>query len=133
MVLVFTFTNKQYQSLAGHIQEIIDTQDKLEENEHGLPRTIFHSLLQSNVPKEEKSLKRLVEEGQLVVGAGADTTAHALTTTTFHLLDNPEKLAKLQKELREAIPDPSQPAKLSVVENLPYLVSNQTKVGWYEG
>lgn len=122
----------RYQSLARHIQEIIDTQDKLEENEHGLPRTIFHSLLQSNVAPEEKSLKRLVEEGQLVVGAGADTTAHALTNTTFHLLDNPDKLAKLQKELQDAMPDPSEPAKLSVVENLPYLVSNLIKLQKYE-
>lgn len=118
--------------MATHIQEIIDTQDKIEENEHGLPRTIFHSLLQSNVPAEEKSLKRLVEEGQLVVGAGADTTAHALTTTTFHLLDNPDKLEKLRKELREAMPHPSQPAQLSVVENLPYLVSNPTKLPKYK-
>ncbi|CAG8974551.1 hypothetical protein HYALB_00005824 [Hymenoscyphus albidus] len=108
-------------SLARHIQEIIDTQDKLEENEHGLPRTIFHSLLQSNVPEEEKSLQRLVEEGQLVVGAGADTTAHALTQTTFHVLDNPEVLVKLQQELQKAMPDPSEPVILSIVENLPYL------------
>jgi cytochrome P450 len=57
-----------------------------------------------------------------VVGAGADTTGNVLTITTFHLLANPDILAKLRKELEEAMPDRFQPAKLSLVENLPYLV-----------
>jgi cytochrome P450 len=62
----------------------------------------------------------------VVVGAGADTTGNALTITTFHLLANPDICARLRKELEEAIPDRFQPAKLSFVENLPYLVSSLT-------
>lgn len=37
--------------------------------------TIFHELLQSDVPASEKSLSRLVQEGQIVVSAGTETTS----------------------------------------------------------
>jgi cytochrome P450 len=87
-----------------------------------LPRTIFESLLGSNLPEKEKSFDRLWQESLLVVGAGADTTANVCAQLTFHLLSNPDKLAKLKKELEEALPDPYEPVKLSVVEHLPYLV-----------
>ncbi|KAG9232265.1 cytochrome P450 [Amylocarpus encephaloides] len=111
-------------SLTSHIQAIIDgSNEKGEKDGDGLSRTVFHSLLESDIPAEEKTLDRLVQEGQVVVGAGADTTAHALTTTTFHLLDNPDKLAKLRRELEIAMPDRYAPAKLSVVEQLPYLAA----------
>jgi len=111
--------------LVGHIQDIIDAKDqKVEKKDGELPRTIFHTLLESNLPEEEKSLERLWQEAQLVIGAGTDTVANALTVTTFHVLNNPETLAKLRKELEEAIPDREGPVNLLVVEQLPYLVSN---------
>jgi cytochrome P450 len=87
-----------------------------------LPRTIFESLLESNLPEKEKSFDRLWQESLLVVGAGADTTANVCAQLTFHLLSNPDKLAKLKEELEEALPDPYEPVKLTVVEHLPYLV-----------
>jgi len=46
-----------------------------------------------------------------------------LTVIHFHLLDNPDILEKLRKELEDAIPDKFEAVKLSVVEQLPYLVS----------
>lgn len=58
------------------------------------------------------------------MGAGSDTVANTLAMTTFHLLDNPDKLAKLVEELERAMPDPEKPARLTVVEKLPYLVGN---------
>lgn len=36
--------------------------------------TIFHGLLRSDLPDEEKSTGRLTEEAQLIVFAGTDTT-----------------------------------------------------------
>lgn len=109
--------------MADYISEIIDTTRNGTVKEAGiLPRTVFHSILESDIPTEEKKLLRLTQEGQVVVGAGADTTANALAVTTFHLLNNPDKLAKLLKELEEALPDKFQHAKLSRIEQLPYLV-----------
>lgn len=84
--------------------------------------TIFHELLNSDLSPQEKSLERLWQEGQVVVGAGADTTANALSITTFHLLDNLEKMQKLKSELETVMPDPFSHAKLQELEQLPYLV-----------
>jgi cytochrome P450 len=58
-------------------------------------------------------------------GAGTDTTAHTLTTATWHLINNKECLQKLRKEVNEAITDPENEQLVSsnVLENLPYLVS----------
>lgn len=87
----------------------------------GVEKTVFHALIESDLPPEEKLQSRLWQEGQVVIGAGADTTANALTITHFHILDNPEVLRKLQKELADALPDASAPFLLKMVEQLPYL------------
>jgi len=79
--------------------------------------------LGSNLPPEDKTVERLRQEGQLILGAGSDTVSNTLTATTFYLVDSPEKMLKLVEELEKAMPDPSEPAKLSLVEQLPYLVS----------
>jgi len=81
--------------------------------------TIFHELLNSDLPPREKSLE---QEGQVIVGAGADTTANALSVITFHLLDNPDKVKNLKSELKTVMPDPYSPAKLRELEQLPNMV-----------
>jgi cytochrome P450 len=89
----------------------------------GLEKTIFHEILESDIPESEKSYERLWQEAQVTIGAGADTTGNAFTVTHFHLLDNPDVLKKLQTELKEALPNKYDPVELKVVEQLPYLVS----------
>ncbi|EGE00701.1 hypothetical protein TESG_07995 [Trichophyton tonsurans CBS 112818] len=84
-------------------------------------RTIFYELLTGPLPEEEKRLNRIWQEGQLVVGAGTETTAWALTATLFYILDNPEILSRLRQELSVAIPDPNQPVSWTDLENIPYL------------
>ncbi|KAL3422375.1 cytochrome p450 family protein [Phlyctema vagabunda] len=83
--------------------------------------TIFHELLASNLPAQEKSLNRLGDEAQLFIGAGLETTAWALTTISYHLIDNPRILARLRAELEEAIPDPTAELDSLSLEQLPYL------------
>ena len=83
--------------------------------------TIFHELLNSDLPADEKSLPRLMDEGQTIVGAGQVTTAHYLKMTSFHLLANPEILKKLKTELVSAMPDLESLAQLQKLEQLPYL------------
>ncbi|KAJ9635132.1 hypothetical protein H2199_008618 [Coniosporium tulheliwenetii] len=110
-------------SIERQIKEIMNR--KGEDEQHylvdGQP-TIFHELLNSDLPPWEKSLERLWQEGQVVVGAGADTTANALSVTTFHLLDNPDKLQRLKSELATLMPDPYSPVKLRELAQLPYMV-----------
>lgn len=109
-------------------QAVIDGKHKFskEQLDLGLDKTIFHTLLESDLPPEEKLQSRLWQEGQVVIGAGADTTANALTITHFHILDNPEVEKKLRSELSAALPDKNEPVQLKAVEQLPYLVSRVT-------
>ncbi|KAF8858393.1 cytochrome P450 [Acephala macrosclerotiorum] len=103
-------------------QAVIDGRYKSskEEADLGIDKTIFHALLESDLPPEEKLHSRLWQEAQVVIGAGADTTANALTITHFHILDNPEVEKKLRLELSVALPDKNAPVQLKAVEQLPY-------------
>lgn len=83
--------------------------------------TIFHTVLDSDLPPEEKSFARLLDEGQSVVGAGSETTANTLTIIMFYLLRDKSLLQKLRAELASA---PTQTPMLPSLEKLPYLVKN---------
>lgn len=85
--------------------------------------TIFHSLLQSDLPPAEKSNLRLGEEAQLILGAGIETTAWALCQATYYILSDRKVLSTLKAELHAAIPDISAPDAFAYanLENLPYL------------
>jgi cytochrome P450 len=83
--------------------------------------TIFHELLESNLPQQEKSLSRLDDEALGTIGAGVTTIAWALVIASVHLLNNPSILEKLQTELKAAIPDPTIQPDLPELEKLPYL------------
>lgn len=64
--------------------------------------TIFHELLQSkSIPEAEKRTERIWQDGQSVVVGGSETVAKVLTHITFHLLAEPDVLAKLRRELEE--------------------------------
>lgn len=115
------------QGIRNQIQDIMEGKEISDQDRHpdAPSRTIFHELLKSDLPDEEKSLKRLWEEGALIVGGGADTTANAMTVITFHLLANPRVLETLRRELEVAIPGKYSIPALRDVENLPYLVSSR--------
>jgi cytochrome P450 len=85
--------------------------------------TIFHEMLNSELPPEEKSTARLCDDGQVIVVAGTLTTAWALSVATFYLLSQPDTLRRLKDELRTEIPQISQRVPLSVLEQLPYLTA----------
>ncbi|KAH7417587.1 putative cytochrome P450 [Cadophora sp. MPI-SDFR-AT-0126] len=101
------------------IAKIISGEDQSHIKSHH--PTIFHELLESNLPPHEKSIDRLGDEAQLMIGAGLETTAWALTIITFHLTSNPFILAKLRSELEAAIPDPTVQLDSLFLEKLPYL------------
>lgn len=84
-------------------------------------KTVFATLLDSDLPPEELSLTRLQHEAISLIGAGIETTKRALSVASFHILDNPAILARLREELISAIPNPESPPPLEVYEKLPYL------------
>lgn len=89
--------------------------------DHLSHRTIFHELLNSDLPEEEKGVERLTDLALNIIGAGQETVAWILTVITCHLLSNPTVLRKLKTELAAAITDPGISTPETTLENLPYL------------
>ncbi|MCJ1321263.1 hypothetical protein MMC15_006607 [Xylographa vitiligo] len=84
---------------------------------------IFSEILQSSLPESEKSHRRLRDEAHIVVAAGTMTTAWTLSVAMYNILANPIILSTLKAELRSALPSPSSPAPLPLLEQLPYLTA----------
>ena len=82
--------------------------------------TIFHDLRDSDLPKEEKTVRRLVSEGVTIVAAGTEVTARATSLTVYHLLKDRQILDKLRTELAPVYAG-NRPVPLSELEHLPYL------------
>ncbi|KAF2210325.1 hypothetical protein CERZMDRAFT_99390 [Cercospora zeae-maydis SCOH1-5] len=116
-------------SMKTEIQQIIDQESVHERkasygvDENGLPiaPTLFHELLISDLPAQEKGVKRMAQEANVVISAGSETTAWTLSVLTFYLLDDRTCLAKLQKELKTLVHDPMTLPSLAALEQLPYL------------
>lgn len=88
--------------------------------------TVFSEMLKGDLPPAEKKDRRLQDEAQLIIGAGLSTTGWALSVATYYILSNPEVLAKLRKELKDAIPEidrsnPTAALEWTELEKLPYL------------
>jgi cytochrome P450 len=68
-------------------------------------------------------MERLQHEGQVIVGAGLETTKTALLVAFFHIFDNPDIHQRLEAELVNAWPEVDSPPKLPELEKLPYLTA----------
>jgi cytochrome P450 len=86
-------------------------------------KTIFHHILDSDLPDAEKTVARLSDEGFVLVVAGGETTAKTLTTLIFFLLANPEWLEKVHQELDSTMPNPEILSTWQKLDALPCLVS----------
>ncbi|KAK5954220.1 hypothetical protein OHC33_004793 [Knufia fluminis] len=85
--------------------------------------TIFQAVLDSDLPPSEKTIDRLQDEGQTLVGAGSETTAKSLAMITFFLASAPKKLQKLREEIKTIGPEPDGSFVLAKLEQLPYLTA----------
>ncbi|KAF2438280.1 cytochrome P450 [Karstenula rhodostoma CBS 690.94] len=104
----------------GQIEDVRKAGFEKEDEEN---KTVFHTLLRSDLPEQEKETRRLAEEAVLLVGAGTHTTSWILTVITFYLLSNPPLLQKLRDELRTVLPEVDSHAPLMELEKLPFLTA----------
>lgn len=90
-----------------HSRECANQRMKLD---HGAKKDFFYYLLNAKDPETGKgfSTKELWGEANVLMIAGSDTTATALSSTVFQLCRNPDKLAKLQREVRSRFSSPEQ-------------------------
>ena len=85
--------------------------------------SIFETLLDSELPPYDKSVSRLVDDAQTLVGAGSITTSLGLALGTYYILSDAKVLDRLMTELVTAIPSPEEMLPLSSLEKLPYLAA----------
>lgn len=101
-------------------KEVIDDKD-YDPNKRNYA-TILYEILKSDLPPEEKTLPRLAQETQTLVGAGTETTGNTLSVTTYHLLEDPNRARRLQLELQSIHPGPAGILEYEQLKKLPYLV-----------
>ena len=101
---------------------VIEAGPDAPEAEKRHPAILYELLYNSNLPASEKSAWRLLAESGLLVIAGNETTGNALNALHFHLLANPEKMARLKMELREEIKGQWDVPSWQQLKRLPYLV-----------
>lgn len=85
--------------------------------------SIFRTLLDSDLPAYDKSIPRLMEDAQTLLGGGSVTTSMALALATYYILSDEHVLKTLTDELTTAIPDPAHPLPLVELERLNYLTA----------
>lgn len=86
--------------------------------------TIFAQILSSDLPEEDLSDQRLIDEGVLIATAGSETTSWAITIATYWLMKDPSVLAKMREELATVdIPEGDPVAPWQTLERLPYLTA----------
>lgn len=83
-------------------------------------KTIYHSLLASNLPPQEKTVEYMSDNAFILIVAGGETTARVLTGIFYYLLTNRNILQRLREELKQASSDGL--PELNVLEQLPFLV-----------
>ena len=84
-------------------------------------RTIFGSLLESDLPPSEKTVQRLTDEATSLFAAGTETISWALTVITYHTLSKPEILESLTAEIAPLVDSSGELPSWVALERLPYL------------
>ncbi|KAK2809424.1 hypothetical protein FQN50_003883 [Emmonsiellopsis sp. PD_5] len=122
MGLFFKLVKSCDEQIASIIKNREECKDLISQKMSTQP-TLFTEILDSKLPPEEKSTKRLAQEFHVVIGAGTETTSNTLSVITYHLLKNPDKLKRLLDEIQKLEPNGTAQLSLPELEQLPYLSS----------
>jgi cytochrome P450 len=106
------------------VTPILNRTESVSDVENLAHKTILHELRDSSLPESEKTVDRLCDEAQILMGAGSETSAHTLTVTFFYLLQEKRLFLKLKEELKK-FPEADNWMKLT---QLPYLVTKSSSV-----
>jgi cytochrome P450 len=83
---------------------------------------MFKNMLSAAAKKStELNKEHLISEGILMIVAGTDTTAAALTFTIHHLLQQPEWYSRLQAEVKTVISTSETRPPFQDIDALPFL------------
>lgn len=84
---------------------------------------IFPMLLDSDLPEYDKSVSRLMEDVEVILGGATITTTGALALATYYILSGQQVLKTLLDELANTIPESTRPLPLVELEKLEYLTA----------
>ncbi|POR37823.1 Trichodiene oxygenase [Tolypocladium paradoxum] len=82
---------------------------------------IVSALKDPEIPPQEKTIDRLVDEGTTITFAGTETTAHSISVAMFHLLNNKALLQRLREELSTVTKGEDGHYACNRLESLPFL------------
>lgn len=102
-----------------HAEIDVITQEKGEKQ----GTTVFHELLESSLPTEEKTTTRLQHEAQAIIGAGTETTAWTLAVISFYLVHNRALLTELQDAIELGNPTSLEVLPWRMLEQIPYVTA----------
>ena len=84
---------------------------------------MVEALGDEKIPAKERSIPRLVDEGQVIIFAGTETSSRALAVGMYYLLSQRSLIDKMRAELAVVSDLPDESWTLQQLENLPFLVS----------
>ncbi|KAL8821025.1 MAG: hypothetical protein Q9223_000864 [Gallowayella weberi] len=117
-------TYKWQKQWRKEIHDVKCGNDHEDREKRGGRPSIFETLLDSDLPPFDKSVPRLVEDAQTMVGAGSITTSFALALGTYYIVSDPDVLEKLMAELQSVLLSPGETSpSLGELEKLPYLTA----------
>ncbi|KAK6065107.1 cytochrome p450 [Seiridium cupressi] len=84
--------------------------------------TLFHQLVNGDMPTSEKTENRLTKEAMVMFAGGTVTVARTLTVASYYILSRPELRLKLADELESTMAEwPQVVPSLAELERLPLL------------
>ena len=109
----------------GFRRDVIRAKEALARGEKPIGQeTIFYDVLTNDdVRPQEKETDHLQDEAETIIAAGTVTTGHILANVSFHLINSPQVLEKLQTELGSLMSKTGPSPKWQQLEQLPYLTA----------
>jgi cytochrome P450 len=67
--------------------------------------SVFHQIVNSDMPASEKTEDRLTKEAQVILTAGTITTSRVLAVAWYHVASNPDLRCRLEVEVENVMAD----------------------------
>ncbi|KAL6154043.1 hypothetical protein ACJBU6_07332 [Exserohilum turcicum] len=100
-------------------KKIVETRETKDEGRQ--KSVIMQALSDESIPKSERTMQRLLDEGQVIIFAGTETSSRALSVGMFYLLSDKSLIGKLRAELSQVAHIPEMELTAANLETLPYL------------
>lgn len=91
------------------------------EGKNASKSVIVEALGDERIPAKERSMQRLLDEGQVIIFAGTETSSRALSVGMYYLLSEKSLIEKLREELIQVSHIPDEELTAQKLEPLPYL------------